>query len=168
MPIESAGLLLFRRRSSECEFLLVHPGGPFWAKRDEGSWSIPKGEYRGGEDPADAALREFAEELGASPPAGALLDLGTTVQRGGKRVRAFGREADFEPGIIRSNEVEVVWPPRSGRRIRVPEIDRAAWFPFGTAQLKILDRQAVFLDRVLLAIAGREPSPSRGGSETAA
>src|SRR5262249_3222418 len=129
MTLRSAGILLFRRDADAPRVLLVHPGGPFWAKRDAGAWSIPKGEIGVDEDAATAARREFAEELGVSPP-GELSALGEIVQKGGKRVIAFALEGDFDPATLRSNTFEIEWPPRSGKLRAFPEVDRAEWFDF--------------------------------------
>jgi predicted NUDIX family NTP pyrophosphohydrolase len=153
MPKRSAGLLLFKRESGELRVFLVHPGGPFWQKRDRGSWSIPKGEYAQGEDARAVALREFEEETGVTPPAGDLLALGEVRQAGGKIVTAWGIEADIDPEKIVSNTFETVWPPKSGRRETFPEIDRASWFALAEAREKILDGQRPFLER-LAAAAG--------------
>lgn len=149
MPRLSAGLLLYRHVAEGVELLLVHPGGPFWASRDEGAWSIPKGEYAEGDDPAEAARREFAEETGMRVPAGTLAPLGSVVQRGGKRVTAFALEGDLDPAALRSNTVEIPWPPRSGRRLTVPEVDRADWFGPEAARAKLVPAQAAFVDRLL-------------------
>src|SRR5437667_3084746 len=127
MPINSAGILMYRRSGDGIEVLLVHPGGPFWRKRDLGAWSIPKGELGDGEDPEAAARREFAEELG-SEAAGPVQPLGQVRQRAGKLVHAYALEGDLDVSRVRSNEIAIEWPPRSGRTIRFPEIDRAAWF----------------------------------------
>ena len=126
----------------------MHPGGPFWARKDEGAWSIPKGEYEPGEDPLAAARREFAEELGSPPPGGDVRDLGEVVQKGGKRVRAWAVEGDFDPATIVSNTFEIEWPPRSGRRRSFPECDRAEWFTLDAAGAKLLGAQRPFLDRL--------------------
>jgi len=147
----SAGLLLYRRRAAEVELLLVHPGGPFWRKKDLGAWSIPKGEYAQGEEPLAAAKREFAEETGMRP-SGHFLPLGELVQRGGKIVTAFALEGDFDPTELRCNSFELEWPPRSGKRQSFPEVDRAQWFTPDEAQLKILPSQSKFIDRLLAAI----------------
>ena len=156
MPKRSAGLLLVRLSAGEPEFLLVHPGGPFWARRDAGAWSIPKGEISPGEDPLEAACREFAEEFGRPPPAGPSIDLGEVRQAGGKAVAAFARRGDFDASLVESNLVEVEWPPRSGRRVSVPEIDRAAWFGADAARGKLVQAQSAFVDRAL----ERLPPPS--------
>ena len=131
--------------------LLVHPGGPFWQKRDRGSWSIPKGEYAQGEDARAVALREFEEETGVTPPAGDLLALGEVRQAGGKIVTAWAIEGDIDPEKIVSNTFETVWPPKSGRRETFPEIDRAGWFTLVEAREKILDGQRPFLERLAAA-----------------
>src|SRR5437763_8738829 len=128
MAKRSAGILLYRRRDGRVEVLLVHPGGPLWAKRDAGAWSIPKGEYEAGEDPRDAALREFAEELGTATESDDLIDLGDVKQRGGKVVAAFAVEGDLDPAALESNTFEMEWPPRSGRTAAFSEVDRAEWF----------------------------------------
>jgi len=145
MPRQSAGLLVFRRRAGVLEVLLVHPGGPLWAKRDLGAWSIPKGELEPGEEPLAAARREVEEETGLRP-AGPFLALGALRQRGGKVVTAWATPGDFDPAELRSTEFELEWPPRSGRRQRFPEVDRAAWFDLGEARRRILPAQAPWLD----------------------
>jgi predicted NUDIX family NTP pyrophosphohydrolase len=152
MASESAGILLHRRRGGRREVLLVHPGGPFWARKDAGAWSIPKGEYGDGEDPRACALREFEEELGAPPPpAEQLVELGTITQRGGKRVTAWAAEGDLDPDDIRSNTFTIEWPPRSGRMREFPEVDRAGWFSLEEAREKINPAQAGLLDRLSTA-----------------
>ena len=137
--------MLLRRSSGEV--LLVHPGGPFWARRDAGAWSIPKGEYDDGESAEGAARREFLEELGVSPPDG-LTDLGTVRQKNGKEVRAFLGSGDLDVSAVVSNTFTMEWPPRSGRVAEFPEIDRAEWFPVGVAREKLNPAQAEFLDRL--------------------
>jgi predicted NUDIX family NTP pyrophosphohydrolase len=144
---ESAGILLHRRRAGRLEVLLVHPGGPFWARRDAGAWSIPKGEYGSGEDPRECARREFEEELGVPAP-DTLAELGTVTQRGGKRVTAWAAEGDLDPDAIRSNTFTIEWPPRSGRMREFPEVDRAGWFSLDEAREKINPGQAGLLDRL--------------------
>jgi predicted NUDIX family NTP pyrophosphohydrolase len=144
----SAGILLHRRGADGVEVLLVHPGGPFWAKKDAGAWSIPKGEHEEGEDARACALREFAEETGSAPAPGELRDLGTVRQKSGKVVRAWALEGDLDPETVRSNHFEMEWPPRSGRRLQFPEVDRAAWFGLDAARAKINPAQAAFLDRL--------------------
>ena len=133
--------------------LLVHPGGPYWARRDDGVWSIPKGEVEPGQEPADVAAREFAEELGQPPPAGRWLELGHVVQRAGKRVDAWAVAGDLDVTTVRSNHFEVEWPPRSGRRQSFPEVDRAGWFDGSEARVKILAAQRPLLDRLAAALA---------------
>ncbi len=144
----SAGILLYRRRGGALQVLLVHPGGPFWARKDAGAWSIPKGEYEQAEDPLAAARREFEEELGTPPPAGSTHDLGEIRQRSGKRVTAFALEGDLDATTISSNTCEVRWPPRSGRTITVPEVDRAEWFGLEEARTKINPAQVALIDRL--------------------
>ncbi len=152
MTRHSAGLLLFRRGRATLEVLLVHPGGPIWARRDMGAWSIPKGEVDEGEDLLAAAEREVAEELGGAPPPGTRLALGDLVQRGGKRVTAWATEWDLDVTAVRSNTFELEWPPRSGVRRAFPEVDRAAWFGLREARARILASQVPFLDRLAALI----------------
>jgi len=148
VPASSAGIVLHRRRGGSLEVLLVHPGGPIWARRDAGSWSIPKGECGRDELPLAAARREFEEELGTPPPEGAVRELGEIRQRGGKVVVAWAIPGDLETGTITSNTVQIEWPPRSGRTIEIPEVDRAEWFGLETAREKINAGQVPFLDRL--------------------
>jgi predicted NUDIX family NTP pyrophosphohydrolase len=148
---ESAGILLFRGRAAP-EVLLVHPGGPFWARKDAGAWSIPKGGPGEGEDPRACALRELAEELGPAAPSIAseeLAELGWVRQKGGKVVHAWAAEADFDPAALDSNRFELEWPPRSGERREFPEVDRAEWFEPDEARRRILPAQAELIDRLL-------------------
>jgi len=148
----SAGVLLYRLRGDELEVLLVHPGGPFWAKRDLGAWTIPKGEYEQGESARECALRELGEELGrAAPeiPLEALVELGSVRQKSGKVVEAWAAEADFDPALLDSNSFEVEWPPRSGRRQEFPEVDRAEWLEPELARRKVLAAQAELIDRLV-------------------
>lgn len=145
----SAGIVLHRKARDGHEVLLVHPGGPMWARRDQGAWSIPKGEYEDGEDALEAARREFAEELGTPPPSGAVADLGEIRQKSGKRVRAWAVAGDLDPADILSNTCEVEWPPRSGKKIVIPEVDRAEWFALDAAREKINTGQAALLDRLV-------------------
>jgi predicted NUDIX family NTP pyrophosphohydrolase len=142
---ESAGLLLFRDANGQREVLLAHPGGPFWAKKDTGAWTIPKGEVGPAEDPLAAALREFEEETGVRPKGDAIA-LPPRRQPSGKVVHAWAMRGDLDPATVRSNRFEMEWPPRSGRRQEFPEIDRAAWFSLAEAREKILKGQAPFLD----------------------
>jgi predicted NUDIX family NTP pyrophosphohydrolase len=152
MARRSAGILLYRRRGGGVEVLLVHPGGPLWARRDAGAWSIPKGEYGDGEDPVAVALREFQEETGQRPPEGALVPLGEVRQRGGKVVTAFAVAGDLDPAAITSNTFTLEWPPRSGVRREFPEVDRAGWFDPATAREKLPAAQAELVDRLLAAL----------------
>jgi predicted NUDIX family NTP pyrophosphohydrolase len=152
MARRSAGLLLYRRRDGAVELLLVHPGGPLWARRDAGAWSIPKGEVGQGEDPRAVALREFEEETGHPPPRGELVALGEIRQRGGKLVSAWAAAGDLDPAAITSNTFTLEWPPRSGNRREFPEIDRAGWFDPATAREKLLAAQAELVDRLLAAL----------------
>jgi len=147
----SAGILLFRRDGGETEFLLVHPGGPFWARKDLGAWTIPKGQIEEGEEPRACAIREMEEELGA-PPAlepEELIELGAIRQRAGKVVEAWAAEAEFDPAALTSNTFSMEWPPRSGKQQEFPEVDRAEWFDRRAAGEKILPAQAELLDRLL-------------------
>lgn len=146
MPSLSAGLLLHRRRGGQIEVLLAHPGGPFWAKRDEGAWSVPKGEHGSDEDPLEAARREWAEELGQPAPEGQPVLLGARVQPSRKRVTVFAVEGDLDPSSCVHGTFEMEWPPRSGRRQNFPEVDRVEWFDLAEARRRILVGQAPFLD----------------------
>jgi predicted NUDIX family NTP pyrophosphohydrolase len=160
MAKKSAGLLLFRHGGTDLEVLLVHPGGPLWARKDDGAWSIPKGVIDDGEEPLAAAVRECQEELGVSV-SGEFLPLGSLKQPSGKVVLAWAVEADFDPGTLQSNTFEMEWPPRSGRRQSFPEIDRAGWFPPELATQKVLEGQAPFIDRLLVRLrADSEGRPS--------
>jgi predicted NUDIX family NTP pyrophosphohydrolase len=154
MARRSAGILLYRRRNGAVEVLLVHPGGPLWARRDAGAWSIPKGEYGQGEDPLAVALREFEEETGQRPPAESLVALGEVRQRGGKVVSAWAAPGDLDPQAITSNTFTLEWPPRSGVRREFPEVDRAGWFDPPTAREKLLAAQAELVDRLLAVLDG--------------
>ena len=145
--MRSAGILLYRRRSGTLEVLLAHPGGPFWARRDDGAWTIPKGLIEAGETDEAAARREFFEELG-SEAVGTLAPLGSVRQRAGKHVEAFALEGDFDVETLRSNTFEAEWPPHSGRVNSYPEIDRAAWLDLETARVKLLEAQRPLLDRL--------------------
>ncbi len=142
---------MYRRTPSGVCVLLVHPGGPFWAKKDRGAWSIPKGEYEPGDDPLSAAIREFAEETGTRPH-GACHPLGEVKQPGGKLVTAYALEGDFDIATLTSNMFEMEWPPRSGRRRSFPEVDRAQWFALPEARERILKGQSAFLDRLEAAL----------------
>ena len=148
MPARSAGILLYRGRGDDLRVLLVHPGGPAWAKRDLGAWSIPKGEYAADEDALAAARREFEEELGSAPPDGVVHELGEIRQKSGKYVRAWALEGDLDTDAVVSNTCELEWPPRSGKIIEIPEIDRAEWFALTQARERINPAQVALLDRL--------------------
>jgi predicted NUDIX family NTP pyrophosphohydrolase len=153
----SAGLLLYRSGDDGAvEVLIAHPGGPFWARKDDGAWSIPKGEQPDGEDPWSTARREFVEEIGLEPPDGERLDLGVVRQAGGKTVTVFAVRGDLDVTDAHSNTFEVEWPPRSGRRREFPEVDRVGWFGVEQARTKLLPGQRPVLDR-LLDYLGTEP-----------
>jgi predicted NUDIX family NTP pyrophosphohydrolase len=147
VPSRGAGILLHRRRDGGDEVLLVHPGGPFWRRRDLGAWSVPKGEYEPDEEPFAAARREFEEELGTAPPDAPARDLGEVRQRGGKLVRVWAIAGDLDAETITSNTFALEYPPRSGRVIEVPEVDRAEWFTLERAREKINPAQVELLDR---------------------
>jgi len=149
MAKRSSGILLYRGGGAALEVLLVHPGGPFWAKKDLGAWSIPKGEHDDAEQALAAALREFEEETGTKPGEGDLTDLGTVRQKSGKVVQAYALEGDLDADAIRSNTFSMEWPPRSGRQSEFPEVDRAAWFGIDEARERINPAQAAFLDRLI-------------------
>ena len=151
--LHSAGILLYRLRPEQPHVLLVHPGGPFWRRRDDGAWSIPKGLVNADETAENAARREFLEELGLEAR-GPLRPLGNVRQRGGKRVDAFALEGDFDVATLRSNTFEIEWPPRSGRKETFPEIDRAAWLDIPTARVKLIEGQRPLLDRLEALLAG--------------
>jgi predicted NUDIX family NTP pyrophosphohydrolase len=153
---ESAGILLYRFGDAGPEVLLAHPGGPFWARKDAGAWTIPKGGFDPGEEPREAALRELAEELGeAAPqlPPEALVELGSIRQKGGKVVHAWAAEADFDPAALDSNAFSMEWPPRSGVEREFPEVDRAEWFEPAGAREKLLAAQVELVDRLLERLA---------------
>jgi len=150
----SAGILLYRWRDGALQVLLVHPGGPYWTRKDLGAWSIPKGEIAAGETPLAAARREFAEETGSEASA-PFLPVGSCRQRSGKQVYAFAAEGDFDPATLVSNTMTMQWPPRSGQIREFPEVDRAAWFGLDEARRRLLAAQCVFLDE----LARRAPPP---------
>jgi predicted NUDIX family NTP pyrophosphohydrolase len=156
----SAGILLFRRGEGGVEVLLVHPGGPFWKRRDDGAWSIPKGEIEAGEEPVAAALRELGEELGPAPEIkpDSLIDLGSVRQRAGKVVEAWAAEGEFDPRQLQSVEFEMEWPPHSDAQASFPEVDRAGWFAPDAARVKILGGQAPLIDRLLERLERHEES----------
>jgi predicted NUDIX family NTP pyrophosphohydrolase len=145
----SAGILLHRESGGAFQVLLVHPGGPFWARKDAGVWSIPKGEYEDGDDPLASALREFEEETGTALPPGELIELGEVKQKGGKVVSAWAAGGDLDADAVHSNTFMMEWPPRSGRTAEFPEIDRAGWFGIDEAREKLNPAQAELLDRLL-------------------
>lgn len=149
----SGGILLYRRTPVGLELLLAHPGGPYFRDRDEGHWTIPKGEPDADEALLVAAVREFAEETGLTVPEGARLELGTITQKGGKVVHAWAVAGDLDPATAQSNQVEIEWPPRSGRMQSFPEIDRVAWFDWSEARRRIKEAQVPFIDRLEEALA---------------
>jgi predicted NUDIX family NTP pyrophosphohydrolase len=148
MPKQAAGILLFRRGPSGLQVLLAHPGGPLWTRKDDGAWTLPKGQFGDGELPLDAARREFEEEMG-SAPVGEFQPLGTLKQPSGKVIHAWAAESDFDVTKVKSNLFEMEWPPKSGRKAEFPEVDRAGWFSIDEARRKILKGQQPFLDRLL-------------------
>jgi predicted NUDIX family NTP pyrophosphohydrolase len=159
MAEQSAGLLAYRVAAGRIEVMLVHPGGPFWAKKDAGAWSIPKGLVDAGEDAAAAARREFAEETGFRAD-GELIALGSARQPSGKTVHVWAVDQDFDAARIRSNHFELEWPPKSGRRQEFPEVDKAGWFPLDVAAEKIVPGQKVFLARLSSSLGGDVPRPA--------
>src|SRR4051812_13731315 len=152
MAKDTAGILMFRRTGSEPELLLAHPGGPFWAKKDDGAWTIPKGMCDVGEEPLAAAIREFHEETGFTAE-GPFIPLGAFKQPGGKTVHAWAVEGDCDPARLVSNSFTMPWPPRSGKQAQFPEIDRAGWFREDEARRKILKGQAPLIDALLRHLA---------------
>jgi len=148
MPGRSAGLLMFRRRGREVEVFLVHPGGPFWSKKDEGAWSIPKGIVEEGEDIFQTAIREFEEETGLKVSAEKFITLSPLKLKSGKIIHAWAFEGDCDPGRIKSNTFKMEWPPKSGRIQEFPEIDRAGWFTLNEARKKINPGQVNFIDQL--------------------
>jgi predicted NUDIX family NTP pyrophosphohydrolase len=152
VPRTSAGILLYRRRGSGVQVLIGHMGGPFWARKDDAAWSVPKGEYDPGEEPFDVALREFQEELGSPVPAEGFLPLGEVKQSGGKVLTVWAAEGDLDADAAHSNTFALEWPPRSGRIQEFPEIDRAAWVPVDEARTKLVRGQVPLLDRLLAAL----------------
>jgi len=149
MPRLSAGVLLYRTRDGVVEVLLAHPGGPFWARKDDGAWSIPKGEYTDGEDPWAAARREFFEELTLPVPDGTRIEFGSLKQPGGKVVTAFAVQGDLDVTDARSNTFEMEWPKGSDTMREFPEVDRVGWFTVAQARTKLLKGQRTFLDRLM-------------------
>ena len=144
MPKKSAGIILYRIQNDLLEILLVHPGGPFWAKKDDGAWTIPKGEFDDDEDPLDAAKREFEEETGQKV-SGKFIELSPVKQKSGKLIYAWAVKGEMDPATIKSNEFEIEWPPRSGKKKSFPEIDKAGWFNLKEAQKKIIEGQFVLI-----------------------
>ena len=169
MPKLSAGLLVHRLDASSTmvEVLLVHPGGPFWAKKDAGAWSVPKGEYEEGEDPVAVARREFEEEIGQPAPDGRLIELGELKQPSGKRITAWALTGEVDSHHISSNTFDMEWPKNSGKTESFPEVDRADWFPVAIARQKILKGQAPFLDRLLDVLRQEIRNLSEGESSAA-
>jgi predicted NUDIX family NTP pyrophosphohydrolase len=164
MPKRSAGLLPFRTTpEGALELFVVHPGGPFWSKREEGAWSVAKGEYGEGEGASAAAEREFAEEVGVPGPPGPRIDLGEVAQANGKLVRAWAVEAPhFLVDQVVSNQFEMEWPPKSGRTQLFPEVDRAEWIPVETARVKLIKAQVAFVDRLISYLGDRAAPPDQG------
>jgi len=150
----SAGILLHRWRNGTLQVLLGHPGGPYWTRKDEGAWMVPKGAVEEGEQALEAAIREFGEEVGAVPP-GTPVPLKTVRQNGGKLVEVFALEGDFDPAKLASNEFELEWPPRSGKVQRFPELDRIEWMGMEEARARILKSQLPLLDALAAALGGR-------------
>jgi len=156
MKKQSAGFLLYRKTAKDIEVLIVHPGGPYWAKKDKNAWSIPKGEFTDDEDPVVAAKREFQEELGFAPnPKGELLELGSAKQSSGKVVYAWAAEGDIDTKQVKSNFFEMEWPPKSGQMQQFPECDKAGWFTLAKAQEKLVKGQLPLLEK-LAEILGTE------------
>jgi predicted NUDIX family NTP pyrophosphohydrolase len=154
----SAGLLVYRSMNGRLEVLLVHPGGPYWAKRDDGAWSVPKGEYEANEDPLQVAIREFREELGVGPPSDRQpVFLGESRQPSGKRVSVWALKGNLDVRVVHSNTFTMEWPPRSGHKEEFPEVDRAAWFDVDGARRKILPGQIHFIDRLFELLTGSQP-----------
>ena len=153
MPKKSAGLLMYRVDQTGVEVLLAHPGGPFWRNKDEGAWTIPKGEFADDEDPLAAARREFEEELGAASPLGDYIQLKPIKQKNGKIVHAWAIKGDFDPAMLTSNSFAMEWPPKSGRMQSFPEVDRAQWFTPELAKTKMLTGQGALIDELLLRLA---------------
>jgi predicted NUDIX family NTP pyrophosphohydrolase len=151
MSKRSAGLLMYRRRDGQLSVFLVHPGGPYWSKKNEGSWTIPKGEYDSTEEPLEAAIREFREETGFEVAA-PFLELGSVRQKSGKVVVAWAFEGDCDPAGLVSNTCEIEWPPHSGKRIEIPEIDRGDWFPLDRARKSIRAEQITLLETLKLLV----------------
>jgi predicted NUDIX family NTP pyrophosphohydrolase len=155
VPKLSAGLLVYRSMNGRLEVLLVHPGGPYWAKRDDGAWSVPKGEYEVDEDPLQVAIREFREELGVGPPSDRQpVFLGESRQPSGKRISVWALNGDVDVRVVDSNTFTMEWPPRSGHIKEFPEVDRAGWFDVDAARRKIVPGQIDFIDRLFELVRG--------------
>lgn len=163
---QSAGLLLYRKQHDNIEVLLGHAGGPFFAKKDRGAWSIPKGEFADGEDPLQAAYREYAEEIGSQPPTGEPIALGSVKRSDGKQVYIWAIEGDLDAGAITSNTFELEWPPKSGQIQEFPEFDRAAWFAFGKAAAYMPKYQLPLLDRLAAHIGVAADPPEESSAQT--
>jgi predicted NUDIX family NTP pyrophosphohydrolase len=161
MARQSAGILLHRRRNGAPEVMLVHPGGPLWSKKDDGAWSIPKGEFEPGESAEAVAQREFREETGCDVPDGERVPLAPCRQKGGKLVLAFAVAGDCDAGAVRSNSFSMEWPPRSGRRQEFPEVDRAGWFGVDEARRKIMPGQAPLLEELARLLGERSRDEPR-------
>ena len=167
MKLFSAGLLVYRYKNNSVQVLVVHPGGPFWARKDLGAWSLPKGQYVEDEDPLAAARREFAEEIGQPVPDGRLTSLGDVKLKSGKTISAWAVQGDLDVSHIKSNTMLIEWPPRSGKQVEFPEVDRAQWFDVPTAMKRLHPLQAEFVQRLCkqLDIKIDQPSdPSAQGS----
>ena len=159
MAVLSAGLLLYRHGGAGVEVLLGHMGGPYWARKDDAAWSIPKGEHEPDEDAFAAAEREFTEELGHRPPPGPSAELGTVSQRGGrKQITVFAREGDFDPAFLHPGTFDLEWPPRSGTMQAFPEVDRVAWFDLPTARRKLVAAQVEFIERLTVLVCPATPA----------
>lgn len=165
MAKQSAGLLLYKSTSKGAEVLLVHPGGPFWAKKDKGAWSIPKGEYEEDENPFAAAKREFAEETGQPAPEGGYIDLGEFKRKDGKTIKAWALESDFDASGLKSNTFEMEWPPKSGKKQEFLEVDKAAWVSLGSAPEKMHKGQSIFIER-LAEHLGKKLEPPKQQEQT--
>lgn len=160
MKKRSAGVLVYRVKSGNVEVLLGHPGGPYWAKKDEHAWSIPKGEIEGGEDLQETAKREFEEELGQPPPEGKWADLGESETVKGKVSHIWAVEGDLDVSSVKSNMLKIEWPPKSGQKIEIPEIDKAEWIAISKAKHKLHKGQAIFVDRLIGLLQQRYPAVS--------
>jgi predicted NUDIX family NTP pyrophosphohydrolase len=159
---KSAGILLFRHRNGIMQVLLGHPGGPYWSRKDEGAWMVPKGAVEEGETAIEAAVREFGEEVGPVP-SGCPMPLATVRQNGGKLVEVFALEGDFDPASLKSNHFELEWPPRSGRMQSFPELDRVAWMELQEARTRILKSQQPLLDALAATLAAGDEQKGSGG-----